>query len=251
MRIGALLGRNRAASACMDLSDGLADAVAQIAAASGTGAAIDAARCRSIPARARGSAAPARDPVARARGGGDDYELLFAVPRRARGRLRAVIREARGVPVTRIGELTADPAIGSSATGARNRCPPASSTSDRPMLRSAARPPLARPAAPHARHAAADGRRLRGRRVLRLLPVLGLHTVLGLVVAFAFNLNRVAVLLGVYSNLPWILPAYYTLATLLGATLLRRRRSARTAEGSARLAGGRVVGRVPEPRADA
>lgn len=52
-------------------------------------------------------------------------------------------------------------------------------------------------------------------------PFLGLHTVLGLVVAFALNLNRVAVLLGVYSNLPWILPAYYTLATMLGAAVLR------------------------------
>lgn len=52
-------------------------------------------------------------------------------------------------------------------------------------------------------------------------PLLGLHTVLGLVVAFVFNLNRVAVLLGIYSNLPWILPAYYTLATVLGAALLR------------------------------
>jgi uncharacterized protein (DUF2062 family) len=52
-------------------------------------------------------------------------------------------------------------------------------------------------------------------------PFLGLHTVLGLVVAFAFNLNRVAVLLGVYSNLPWILPAYYTLSTTLGATILQ------------------------------
>lgn len=52
-------------------------------------------------------------------------------------------------------------------------------------------------------------------------PFLGLHTILGLVVAFAFNLNRVAVLLGVYSNLPWILPAYYTLATMLGAAVLR------------------------------
>jgi uncharacterized protein len=51
-------------------------------------------------------------------------------------------------------------------------------------------------------------------------PFLGLHTVLGLVVAFAFGLNRVAVLLGIYSNLPWILPAYYSLATLLGAMLL-------------------------------
>jgi uncharacterized protein (DUF2062 family) len=52
-------------------------------------------------------------------------------------------------------------------------------------------------------------------------PFLGLHTILALVVAFALNLNRVAVLLGVYSNLPWILPAYYTLATTFGAVLLR------------------------------
>ena len=52
-------------------------------------------------------------------------------------------------------------------------------------------------------------------------PFLGLHTILGLVFAFALNLNRVAVLLGVYSNLPWILPAYYTLATVAGAAILR------------------------------
>jgi uncharacterized protein (DUF2062 family) len=52
-------------------------------------------------------------------------------------------------------------------------------------------------------------------------PLLGFHTVLGLLFAFALNLNRVAVLLGVYSNLPWILPAYYTLATMLGAAILK------------------------------
>ena len=52
-------------------------------------------------------------------------------------------------------------------------------------------------------------------------PFLGLHTILGLAFAFLFNLNRVAVILGVYSNLPWILPAYYTLATVAGAALLR------------------------------
>jgi len=51
-------------------------------------------------------------------------------------------------------------------------------------------------------------------------PFLGLHTILGLGVAFALNLNRVAVLLGIYSNLPWILPAYYTLTTLAGALIL-------------------------------
>ena len=52
-------------------------------------------------------------------------------------------------------------------------------------------------------------------------PFLGLHTVLGLIFAFTLNLNRVAVLLGIYSNLPWILPAYYTLATMMGAAILR------------------------------
>ncbi len=51
-------------------------------------------------------------------------------------------------------------------------------------------------------------------------PLLGLHTILGLVTGFALDLNRVAVLLGVYSNLPWTLAPYYTLATLGGAALL-------------------------------
>jgi uncharacterized protein len=55
---------------------------------------------------------------------------------------------------------------------------------------------------------------------LGFCPLLGLHTVLGLILAFALSLNRVAVLLGVYSNLPWILVPYYTLTTWLGATLL-------------------------------
>ena len=52
-------------------------------------------------------------------------------------------------------------------------------------------------------------------------PLLGLHTILGVVAAFFLNLNRLAVVLGIYSNLPWILPAYYTLTTILGAAILR------------------------------
>lgn len=51
-------------------------------------------------------------------------------------------------------------------------------------------------------------------------PPLGLHTVLGLACAFALNLNRVAVILGVYSNLPWIMVPYYMLATAGGAALI-------------------------------
>jgi uncharacterized protein len=50
-------------------------------------------------------------------------------------------------------------------------------------------------------------------------PFLGFHTLLGILFAFLLNVNRVAVLLGVYSNLPWILAPYYTGVTLLGARI--------------------------------
>ena len=50
-------------------------------------------------------------------------------------------------------------------------------------------------------------------------PLLGLHTLLGIVFAFLLNLNRVAVLLGVYTNLPWFLAPYYAIATMVGAEM--------------------------------
>jgi thiamine-monophosphate kinase len=81
-RIGWMLGRSRAASACMDLSDGLADAVIQLASSSGTGATIDASRLP-IPEAATGVFLDrGLDPVRAAVAGGDDYELLFSVPER-------------------------------------------------------------------------------------------------------------------------------------------------------------------------
>ena len=55
---------------------------------------------------------------------------------------------------------------------------------------------------------------------LAFSPMLGLHAVLGLALAFVFRLNRVAVILGVCTNLPWLVPAYYTLATVAGAAIL-------------------------------
>jgi len=55
-------------------------------------------------------------------------------------------------------------------------------------------------------------------------PLLGLHTILGVAFAFLLNLNRVAVLLGVYSNLPWIIGPYYAFATMVvGAPITRHR----------------------------
>ena len=54
-------------------------------------------------------------------------------------------------------------------------------------------------------------------------PFLGFHTILGIVFAFLFNLNRVAVLLGVYSNLPWIIAPYYAFVTMAGARVMHDR----------------------------
>jgi uncharacterized protein (DUF2062 family) len=54
-------------------------------------------------------------------------------------------------------------------------------------------------------------------------PFLGLHTILGVVFAFLFNLNRVAVLLGIYSNLPWIIAPYYAFVTMTAVRLSGRR----------------------------
>ena len=47
-------------------------------------------------------------------------------------------------------------------------------------------------------------------------PFLGFHTLSGLGIAFLFNLNRVAILLGVWSNTPWFIVPYYTIATWVG-----------------------------------
>lgn len=107
VRLGRLLARNRAATACIDLSDGLADGVRRIAAASGVGIVIDR---ESVPLTADTRAWFARsepDPVLPAIVGGDDYELLFTVRPRLRGRLRAVARHC-GTALTRIGTCTTD-----------------------------------------------------------------------------------------------------------------------------------------------
>jgi thiamine-monophosphate kinase len=110
-RLGALLGRTRTASACMDLSDGLADAVRQLSEASGTGARIDGARVPVHPGAAAWFRSAGKDPLEASIVGGDDYELLFAVPPRRAGRLRGVVRLLRGLQVTRIGELTTNGSI--------------------------------------------------------------------------------------------------------------------------------------------
>jgi thiamine-monophosphate kinase len=97
-RFGLMLGRNQAARACIDLSDGLADGVRQIGNASGLGAIID---TGALPLE---GGATLRDALS----GGEDYELLFAVSPRQRSRLTSVRRLVKDLSVTRIGRLTSD-----------------------------------------------------------------------------------------------------------------------------------------------
>jgi thiamine-monophosphate kinase len=110
-RIGAIAGRTRAASACIDLSDGLADGIRQMAEASRAGASVDAASLPIPPAARRWFESAGLDPTTAALAGGDDYELLLAIPRRGRGRFTTLRRQAGDVPLTRIGEITDTPGV--------------------------------------------------------------------------------------------------------------------------------------------
>jgi thiamine-monophosphate kinase len=106
VRAGLLLARNRAASSCIDLSDGLADGVRQLAAASRVGITLDAGaipitdEVRGWHERHGGNA------LQTAVAGGDDYELLFTVRRSQLGRLRGATRRLSNLPITRIGIVT-------------------------------------------------------------------------------------------------------------------------------------------------
>jgi thiamine-monophosphate kinase len=122
-RLGALLGRTRTSRACMDLSDGLADAVRQVAEASGVGARIEADKLPIHPCASAWFTRCGADPVRASLSGGDDYELLFTVSKRARGRLRLVERQGRGVPITRIGELTPETGLVVNRAGAAEPLP--------------------------------------------------------------------------------------------------------------------------------
>ena len=108
VRAGLLLGRNRAASACIDLSDGLADGLRQIAGASGVGITVEEAAIPLADGIAEFYRSRSTDAWCAALAGGDDYELLFTARPAWRGRLTAVRRQAGDLPITKIGVVTRD-----------------------------------------------------------------------------------------------------------------------------------------------
>jgi thiamine-monophosphate kinase len=110
VRLASLLARNRAVSAGLDLSDGLADGVRRIAAAGGLGAIIDASCLPIDPDARRWFQSRGEDPIARTVSGGDDYELLVAVRPKCLGRLAAARRHG-DVPLTEIGVCTEAPQL--------------------------------------------------------------------------------------------------------------------------------------------
>jgi thiamine-monophosphate kinase len=106
VKLGRALAQARAARAAMDSSDGVADAVQHIAEASGCGVEVDAALLPIDEDARQWWGKHGQDSIVRALTGGDDYELVVAVPPKWRGRLRHATRRVADPALTRIGVLT-------------------------------------------------------------------------------------------------------------------------------------------------
>lgn len=93
------------ARAMIDLSDGLGADAGHLAAASGVALRIEAGSLPLAPGLAEVAAAAGLDPLELAASGGEDYELLAALPPdRAGSSLAAALGEAAEAPLTPIGE---------------------------------------------------------------------------------------------------------------------------------------------------
>jgi uncharacterized protein (DUF2062 family) len=55
---------------------------------------------------------------------------------------------------------------------------------------------------------------------LGMSPLLGLHTLLGILAAWVFRLNKFVTIVGVYVTNPWTIVPIFTFATWLGGRLL-------------------------------
>ncbi len=98
-------GLRGVASACVDVSDGLAQDLGRIAAASGVGAVI---RARELPlSRALYTLAGENAARGYALAGGDDYELLFTAPPSARAQIGALAAKVGAPACHCIGEIVA------------------------------------------------------------------------------------------------------------------------------------------------
>jgi thiamine-monophosphate kinase len=102
LALGRWLAEKHLASAMMDLSDGLSTDLPRLCAASGVGARLKASKIPAVrvPKGGRSRHTGALDWALH---GGDDYELLFTVPRE---KLKRIPRSQNGIRITAIGEIT-------------------------------------------------------------------------------------------------------------------------------------------------
>jgi len=105
-RCGSIVGRSGAASAAMDLSDGLAASARAIADASGVGVLIEAEALPLHDGARTWCARSGADPGGFALAGGEDYELAFAVRPRLRRRFLGAAARTSDLAVTRVGRFT-------------------------------------------------------------------------------------------------------------------------------------------------
>jgi thiamine-monophosphate kinase len=112
--LGLALSTERLATAAIDVSDGLGADAGRLARSSGVRLALERDRLPISAALAAFAAAEGIDAVELALSGGDDYELLFTVPRDADERLQARAA-ALGIAVTRIGHV--EPGAGAALLG--------------------------------------------------------------------------------------------------------------------------------------
>jgi thiamine-monophosphate kinase len=109
LRCGIIVGRSRAASAAIDLSDGLADAAGRLAEAAGLGVVIDASQLPTVDGARAWAQESGRDLVDLALSGGEDYELAFAVHPKRRKRFLGAAKRCHGLAVTRVGTFSTEP----------------------------------------------------------------------------------------------------------------------------------------------
>lgn len=109
VNLGLELASRRVPSACIDVSDGLAADLAHLTEASRVGAHIQLAL---LPCsnRLRRAVSKRRDPWKLPVRGGEDYELLFTVPR-TRERSVRTIEKRLGTRLTRVGEIVSEPGV--------------------------------------------------------------------------------------------------------------------------------------------